>query len=78
VLNVICTMLMHGVTMKFSESLFCINLQAQGGFKTHCTMQEQYLMVVKLYLNSKGLHFDLKYLPYFCLICLKLGMLVLC
>jgi len=34
---------------QLSESLFCINPQTQGGFKTHCTMQKQYLMVFKLY-----------------------------
>jgi hypothetical protein len=32
-----------------TESLFCINSQTQGGFKTHCTMQEYYLIVFKLY-----------------------------
>jgi len=34
---------------QLDDSLFCINRQTQGSFKTHCTMQEHYLIVFKLY-----------------------------
>jgi len=43
-----CTVIVR-ITASLVNLHFALTLKLRGGFKIHCAMQEQYLMVFKLY-----------------------------